>query len=96
MSNPDQDRARMRLIISGRVQGVFFRASAADYARKLGLTGYARNLPDGSVEIVTEGAQANLKLLELWAHQGPKDAKVYLVATEWDDFSGKFDSFHIA
>lgn len=86
----------MRLIISGRVQGVFFRASAADYARKLGLTGYARNLADGGVEIVAEGARANLKLLELWTHQGPKDAKVDVVTTEWDDFSSKFDSFRIA
>jgi len=96
MSHSDQDRARMRLIISGRVQGVFFRVSAVDYARALGLTGYARNLPDGSVEIVAEGERAKLKLLERWAHQGPKDAKVDRVMTEWDDLGGEFDSFRIA
>ena len=96
MSNSDSDRARLRLMISGRVQGVFFRASAADYARKLGLTGYACNLPAGSVEILAEGGRAKLKLLEEWAHHGPRDAKVDRVTTQWDDFSGKFDSFRIA
>jgi acylphosphatase len=92
---PD-DRARVRLIVSGRVQGVFFRASAADYARKLCLAGYARNLLDGTVEIVAEGRASGLKLLEAWAHSGPRHAKVDRVTAEWDDSRDEFDSFRIA
>jgi acylphosphatase len=90
------DRARVRLIISGRVQGVLFRASAANYGRELGLTGYARNLLDGTVEAVAEGPRTNLKLFVAWAHQGPPAAKVDHVTVEWDDFRAEFGSFRIA
>src|SRR5438309_2102356 len=67
----DSDIARLHMFVSGRVQGVFFRGTVADEARSLGLTGWARNLADGRVEIVAEGKRANLRTLEAWAHQGP-------------------------
>jgi acylphosphatase len=64
-------RARLRIVVSGRVQGVFFRGTAAEQARALGLTGYARNLDDGTVEIVAEGSRRALEVLAAWAHRGP-------------------------
>jgi acylphosphatase len=81
----DDRRARLRMVISGRVQGVFFRGAAADQARALGVTGYARNLDDGTVEIVAEGARKALDLLAAWAHRGPRAARVDEVRAEWGD-----------
>lgn len=96
MNSSKEDRVRLMLVVSGRVQGVFFRASAADYARKLGVTGYVRNLRDGTVEILAEGSRVNLRHLETWAHQGPEYAQVDGVISEWDDSRNEFDSFRIA
>ena len=59
-----EQRAGLRMIVSGRVQGVFFRAATAERARILGIVGYARNRDDGTVEIVAEGADADGVLRE--------------------------------
>lgn len=96
MSEPQKDRARLRLIIFGRVQGVYFRASAATHAEKLGLTGYARNRPNHSVEIVAEGAIDALKSFAEWAQHGPPDARVDHVSELWLPFLDEFDSFRVA
>ncbi len=71
-----------RFIVSGRVQGVFFRASTKDTARRLGLCGFARNLADGRVEVVACGEPASLKELEEWLWQGPPYAHVNSVVSE--------------
>jgi acylphosphatase len=63
-------------LVSGRVQGVFFRTATEDTARRLGLTGWVRNLADGSVELVACGAEAKLMELERWLWQGPPRARV--------------------
>ncbi len=63
-------------LVSGQVQGVFFRASAQATASGLGLTGWVRNLPDGRVELVACGDEAGLKKLERWLWQGPSYARV--------------------
>jgi len=74
-----------RFLVSGRVQGVFFRASARDEALRLGLNGYARNLADGRVEVVAGGSDEALRELEQWLWQGPPAARVDDVArSEWD------------
>jgi acylphosphatase len=65
-----------RFIVRGRVQGVFFRASARERAVALNLTGHARNLLDGSVEVVAHGEAAALDQLEVWLHDGPEHAQV--------------------
>ena len=65
-----------RYLISGRVQGVFYRASAQQQAVKLGLSGWVRNLPDGRVELLACGDQTVLEELEKWLQIGPDDAKV--------------------
>ncbi len=91
----DSERARLRLIVSGRVQGVGFRFSAQDEAMDLALTGWARNLPGGEVEIVAEGRRDRLWMLAAWAHRGPRLAHVIEVREEWRDFTGEFADFRI-
>jgi len=65
-----------RCLVSGRVQGVFFRASTQQQARKLGVTGYAKNLADGGVEVLAVGEAAQVEALVQWLWQGPPSAHV--------------------
>ena len=67
---------RIRVVASGRVQGVFYRASCARLARGLGLTGYVRNLPDGRVEAAFEGPDAAVDEMVAWSGVGPDIANV--------------------
>lgn len=89
------EQARVHLLVSGRVQGVFFRRAAAEKARAFGITGWTRNLDDGSVEIVGEGNRQNLELLAAWAHQGPRHARVDAVEVKWEPFVGQFAQFQV-
>ena len=68
--------ASARFVVSGRVQGVFFRASTRDEALRLGITGSARNLDDGRVEVVATGPCDALAALETWLQHGPPSARV--------------------
>ena len=74
-----------RFIVSGRVQGVFFRASARDEALRLGITGFARNLDDGRVEVLACGTGDAVAALERWLQHGPPMAKVIRVERESTD-----------
>lgn len=65
-----------RFLVEGRVQGVFFRASTAERARSLGLSGHAINLPDGRVEVVAWGPEGDLDRLARWLKEGPELARV--------------------
>lgn len=65
-----------RFRITGKVQGVYFRHSTRLEAERLGVTGHARNLPDGSVEVLAHGAPAAVEELRQWLHRGPKMARV--------------------
>ncbi len=71
----------VRLIVRGRVQGVGFRWATVEQARRLGLAGWARNLPDGSVEVVAHGADAAVETLREWCRHGPPSARVSTVDT---------------
>jgi|AntAceMinimDraft_8_1070364.scaffolds.fasta_scaffold24745_2 acylphosphatase len=86
-------KRRLQILISGRVQGVFFRYSARQRAEDLELTGYARNLYDGRVEIVAEGKEAGLKDLLAWARRGPSGANVTGVEIKWECLKNTFPSF---
>jgi acylphosphatase len=71
----------MRYFVSGHVQGVFFRASTRQQAERLGLQGWAVNLPDGRVEVLAVGPPAAVQQLGEWLHAGPPMAKVLAVET---------------
>jgi acylphosphatase len=71
-----------RFIVSGRVQGVFYRASTREQALRLGVTGHAKNRSDGSVEVMASGAADALDALERWLQHGPPAAKVEAVSRE--------------
>jgi acylphosphatase len=71
-------------IVTGRVQGVYFRAETQDVARRLGLAGFVKNRPDGAVEVVAEGDQASLNDLLEFLHRGPSLARVANVDVTWD------------
>jgi acylphosphatase len=89
------ERARVHLIVDGRVQGVGFRFSTYDKAKEFALAGWVSNLGSGEVEIVAEGKQENLQMLAAWAHQGPPSAHVTQVREEWLDFIGELTDFRI-
>ena len=86
---------RAHLIIKGRVQGVFYRASAKKKAEELGLTGSAKNLPEDTVEIIAEGPSEKLKEFVQWCWKGPDGAQVKNVAVVWYISKKQFKSFEI-
>jgi acylphosphatase len=86
---------QVQLSVRGRVQGVFFRASTQREAKRLGLTGWVKNRPDGSVEILAEGDEDGLKELIAWAQKGPSAARVERVDVRWRGFAGDFFDFRI-
>ena len=90
--------ATRRFRITGRVQGVYFRHSTRLEAERLALSGYARNLPDGSVEVAVRGAAAAVEQLHQWLHRGPKSAPVTAVQEmefALNDGAGAGESFEI-
>lgn len=91
----DPRMARLRLLVRGRVQGVFFRRSASDEARGLALTGWVRNLANGGVEIVAEGPLRELRILAAWANQGPRMARVDSVEEEWSEYRDEYTDFSV-
>lgn len=86
---------RVRIVIIGRVQGVFFRASTRDEALRLGIGGWVRNQNDGSVEIVAEGDREQLEEFIDWCRTGPPDARVDELDTSRGEFLSEFDKFII-
>ncbi len=96
MTADPTSRARLHLRIKGRVQGVGFRYSALDEARRRGLTGWVRNTHDGDVELVAEGPELQLRRLATWCHAGPPGALVTAVEERWLPDAGEFAEFRIA
>ena len=91
----NDERARVHLHISGKVQGVYYRVTAADEARRLGLTGWVRNLPDGRVEAVAEGSRRHLDRFVAWCRHGPPAAEVSNIDTTWADATGDLEPFQV-
>ena len=84
---------RLRIVICGRVQGVFFRASLIELAGRLGLVGWVRNRADGSVEAVAEGSDPALRALREYCEIGPANARVTRVDVTPETETGDFRSF---
>jgi len=84
-----------RVVVHGRVQGVFFRAETRHTAQTLGLTGWVRNLPDGTVEAVFEGPADAVEQAVAWCRTGPPYALVSAVDVTRGEYTGAFDRFSI-
>jgi acylphosphatase len=87
--------ARAHLIVSGRVQGVFFRAETQQAAMRYGVSGWVRNKRDGTVEAVIEGEKNDVISLINWCKTGPPHSRVEKVDVSWQDFQGAFTDFSV-
>ncbi len=88
-------KARAHLLISGRVQGVFYRAFTEETARSLGLSGWVCNTSGGDVEAVFEGEKRDIERAIEKCHQGPPTSRVSRVDVTWEDFTGEYRSFSV-
>jgi acylphosphatase len=84
---------RAHVLVSGRVQGVFFRSETQKEAMRRGLTGWVQNLPDGRVEAVFEGETEKVNKLIKFCRQGPRGAIVTDIEVKWENYTGEFRVF---
>ncbi|MDP2689329.1 MAG: acylphosphatase [Deltaproteobacteria bacterium] len=85
--------ARAHIIVSGIVQGVFYRATTTEVARRHNVCGWVKNNPGGTVEAVLEGAENDVRDVIEWCRTGPAGARVDGVKVAWEGFKGEFDDF---
>ena len=90
-----EDKTRAHAVISGRVQGVFFRMETMRAAQRIGVSGWVRNLRDGNVEAVFEGDKTRVDAILDWCKQGPPHAHVTDVKVDREAYTGEFDSFEV-
>jgi len=90
-----EDKIRAKVLISGRVQGVWFRGTTRERAQALGLTGWVRNRWDGQVEAVFEGPRSQVQQMVAWCYKGPRLAQVDSVDLEWGEATGEFPGFSV-
>jgi acylphosphatase len=88
-------KVRAHVVIDGRVQGVCFRLETRREALDRCVTGWVKNLPDGSVEAVLEGDEGDVKSMLKWCEAGPSLARVSNVSLKWEPHTGEFDRFDI-
>lgn len=88
-------KTRVHVLVSGRVQGVFFRQETRSRAKALNVSGWIRNLPNGKVEAVFEGEKEAVEKLVEFCRRGPRGARVDGVEVEWSSFRGESNSFRI-
>lgn len=88
-------KTRVHIYVSGRVQGVMYRARAEEKALALGVTGWVRNLPDGRVEAILEGAASRVEEMLRWCRQGPRDAVVEDVEVLQEPYTGEYLTFSV-
>ena len=86
---------RVHVFVTGRVQGVFFRQATKVIAIKNNVTGWVRNLDDGRVEILIEGENKSVDSVIEWCNYGPANSRVDNIEVNYEDHSGKFESFEV-
>ncbi len=86
---------RAHVIISGRVQGVFFRMETLEEAKRTGVSGWVKNKQDGTVEAVFEGEKALVDSVIQWCRKGPPASKVKDITVAWEPYRGEFKGFNI-
>lgn len=86
---------RVHVFVSGRVQGVFFRTETQKKAKKFGVSGFVRNLPNGRVEAILEGEREKVEKVIKWTRRGPFFAKVNKVEIKEENYKGEFKNFGI-
>lgn len=86
---------RAHVFVSGKVQGVYYRANTRDTAREKNVSGWVRNLDDGRVEAVFEGDEDAVEAMVEWCHEGSPRAEVEDVEVEWEEATDEFDGFEI-
>ena len=90
------DKAKVHIVLSGRVQGVAFRYYARNMADKLGVKGWIRNLDNGDVEAVIEGKKVAVQQMVVWCKKGPSLAVVENISIDWQAYTGEFHKFNIS
>lgn len=88
-------KVEAHVLISGKVQGVWFRANTKEKARQLNIKGWVRNLPDGRVEAVFQGEKEMVEEMIKWCYKGPPLAEVENVEVEWKEPEEEFEDFSI-
>ena len=90
-----KNKTRAHAIITGKVQGVFFRVETRHAAEGFGLVGWVRNKADGSVEAVFEGKDVDVKAMLAWCQTGPPRARVSKMDVTWQEYAGEFETFGV-
>jgi len=93
VQNSDLERAHV--LVSGQVQGVFFRDSTRQKAEELGLAGWVKNTPDGAVEALFEGPSERVREMVRWCEEGPQQASVKNVETDFESAGGDLEAFEV-
>jgi acylphosphatase len=86
---------RVHILVSGLVQGVFFRFNTMRKALEFGVRGWVKNRKDGKVEVLCEGPEKNVKMLIEWCIKGPEGAFVSNTELIWEEYEGEFETFQI-
>jgi len=89
------EKVRVHIVVSGRVQGVFYRSETQEKAKDLGVFGWVKNLSEGRVEAVFEGERDKVEQMVEWAKKGPSGAIVNDLNVVWEEYQGEFSNFEI-
>jgi acylphosphatase len=91
----DKESISVRLLVRGKVQGVYFRFNMRQVAMKNSVVGWVRNLPDGNVEALLEGNKEDVNQVVQWSKIGPENARVDKVKIDYGQYTGKYKDFII-
>ncbi|MDR4511555.1 MAG: acylphosphatase [Nitrososphaeraceae archaeon] len=93
--NKQLEHVRVHLVVSGKVQGVYFRKHLQEISTENNVTGWVRNLKNGDVESILEGLKSDVDKVVEWCHKGPQDSRVDKVEILYERFIGEYTDFKI-